>query len=534
MVKTILKARTKHNKISLSTVNQVVPLHVNSDQQKILLYPNYRISEGQICFDQYRPFNDKQTFGNQTFIFKSEEDILKQIYDGPDGINIEKINNVIKAVCQIFIVTLHEKQSVSEILPQPKSSKELPYSLNMTPFTGFLVKDGSQYSIYTALHGAVCDEDFSHGQIFISFDENDYAKRFSLFVDNVILENENGKYNDLDEMICDLYTRVIRSKVGFIPADIDFNFLKHRKDWLSNLKLSKCEDDPTKYPGKDDRIVLDPIYSLRSTPSIDFMILNVESSLLSVDQRAKFLDKEEYLYSLPESENLTKYHNLELMGIIGYNGNDLKIEFKRKGTEQIEGSTVYDATLVIQKPDDVSIKADRFLYGGKSLSFGKFFGYNNQFVCFEASTIEGSSGGPIITRDGKIVGLSICSLEDFTKFEKSTEKSDLLRFDVEAQESVMSYKVSKNQNIGINIAHPCLQSYFKNPQKVQFLPEELPFVNLKTVFELHHPNQKPSKKDGGSQDNFENPKRSLFTIRGTLHEKREPEVEKRHKRSNSQ
>jgi len=204
-----------------------------------------------------------------------------------------------------------------------------------------------------------------------------------------------------------------------------------RKDLIaSNFKTENLSDN----------ILLDPEYNLQPLPSIDAAILDISENL----QKYIATNQIKGIEILNESPDKDID---DLKFAIGYNYNNGEI-----------AKETYVSTIMLES---VLAESD-FVSYNKSVSVLKTRYDNNFLMTNISSVLTGSSGAPILNKEGKILGISFGYYTDKTQYESVKNCLDLISFDKNAiNEKKENYKVSKNSNLSIRMNHECF-NIFKN------------------------------------------------------------------------
>ena len=209
------------------------------------------------------------------------------------------------------------------------------------------------------------------------------------------------------------------------------NFLLIRKDLItSNFKTENLTDN----------ILLDPEYNLQPLPSIDAAILDISENL------QKYLATKQIIGIEILNESPDKDID-DLKFAIGYNYNNGEI-----------AKETYVSTIILES----ELAESDFVSNNKSVSVLKTRYDNNFLMTNISSLLTGSSGAPILNKEGKILGISFGYYTDKTQYESVKNCLDLISFDKNANnEKKENYKVSKNSNLSISMNHECF-NIFKN------------------------------------------------------------------------
>jgi hypothetical protein len=235
------------------------------------------------------------------------------------------------------------------------------------------------------------------------------------------------------------------------------NFLLIRKDLItSNFKTENLADN----------ILLDPEYNLQPLPSIDASILDISENL------QKYLETKQIKGIEILNESTDKEID-DLKFAIGYNCNKGEIP-KETFISTVELKSELDAWDFVSYNKTVSVLKTR---------------YDNNFLMTNISSLlTGSSGAPILNKEGKILGISFGYYTDKTQYESVKNCLDLISFDKNAiNEKKENYKVSKNSNLSISMNHECFNIY-KN-----FLEKEYKSNEFYTEKNIQRPSVRKSQ-----------------------------------------
>ena len=243
-----------------------------------------------------------------------------------------------------------------------------------------------------------------------------------------------------------------KNDILLLQLDLDEKFLKFRKEELNNPQNSP--------------LWIDPIFNLKFSPALDVVVFTISN------ENGK--EQITYLQNLPhfsfcdaEKKNI---QNESYGVLIGYND----IEGAIGASSEEYCFTFWKIPKNISKIISQKFYIKRFLHRNKSVSTLEIQEISDCFVIFKGNTNCGSSGGPILSSEGKLIGLNLGNYYDRESEEDSVGNDDLETFDVKSSlEKVENYdnKLPKNFNLGISIFHPSLKRYF-GQDKVDNFEEE--------------------------------------------------------------
>jgi len=198
------------------------------------------------------------------------------------------------------------------------------------------------------------------------------------------------------------------------------------------------------------KLFIDGKFGMKPSPALDFAIFLIDDKFLPQDILAFDVD-----FSKKNNQQMTIEGSL-----IGYHDNSGAIDFTSEYCY-----TFHSLPIEVKRELEDKCEIEGFLHGNKSISPIEIVFTDESFIFFQSNTGQGSSGDPIINKNGELIGLNIGNYCDREEKESITyEKDDLARFDIEVSiENTASFdtKKAKNFNIGIRIQHPIIVSYFE-------------------------------------------------------------------------
>jgi len=442
-----LLAKGKRNRICLR--NQITIKLTTSgtkDPKEAVVYPNYAIMDGKVRETTLLPDSSTKTFSNQEEVqgqpkeFKIKFSPASHEMTAPLKANIETTS---KSVVQVHCI---EYCLIEE--PGPKE-KTISYS-NEPIFsgTGVLLNFDGQYVVLSALHVVQPKLAKSVREVILTTNDDDMYESVKQRFDSFSIDRtKNQTFQDYLSQDADWRQ--------WLPCEIDSKYVKFRKDWLQEIVTS---GNYTK--------VLDPESHLKPSPSFDLVFINLPNCTADTLSKLKLRP-----ISLDTSSN--KLSNNQRLYLIGYNScsgyvNFSDIEYQK--TFQVESKQ--KKVKYVEDPDNLSDLKEssgiftylsHFVNMKKSVSLGVCEQHGDEFLLFKATSTQGSSGGPVLDENGRLVGIAFGNLNDHESQEDPTPldfKEDE-SFEIRVPDEDFQDE-SRNYNLAISVTHSGIQDYLQS------------------------------------------------------------------------
>ena len=409
------QAKLKHSRLCFSGSLNSSSLSFDSLSNilQIGTYPNYAINDdGKILKEEAKPKKSLTMLKNVTIKFEYLQK-LEEIYT-----DFSKIENKLSSVSHILIIFAREDGH---------------YFFSSGSFVLALIN--KNLFVLTVLH--VLNFVDLPKIFLLNFSNEDLFDLLDIFLKYKKYDLTQGIDLNFIKDFSEFASKMKKKPILIIPATIDMNFLNFRKNELLNEQNAK--------------LFIDGKYGMKPSPAFDFALLTID--LPYRDQLPKTLNP--FKIDFP-----TQLDELQIMGggsLIGFHNTRGDIELSSKE---------YCYTLEALPKQLISslrfLKLD-FFAETKSISPIDVNFSDNSFLLFQSNTGEGSSGGPIINKNGELLGLNLGNYCDIEEEETLPFADDLFSFDIKLMiENKSNYdtKKPKNFNIGIAIIHPLIQKYF--------------------------------------------------------------------------
>lgn len=408
MVKTELYLNNTVNTINtkigfLSRFNELGIYNQNEIEIEVL--PNYVIDNDEIL--------EVSALPKERFIYSKDNDLVQEKtlkrYEVKQIPNSQSFKNAIKSTGQLNLILI--KQVENEIF------------FKIFSCTFSIVKINNGIKILTVLHPYqnLIKEETDPFELIAVFNFERIDAHLTFMGKLNKIQNESKTLESTFELLKD---DIKDDKTKFICK---FNSMINQKffDLRRNIILDNF------HVKKEQNILLDPEYFLQPLPSLDALLLDIDKNFKSYLADHQILGIEMF------NDNEVNFDHDYFA--IGYN--DVVGFFKDEN---------YSETVTLSFP----LQMCKFVHRNKSASIVKLKKDNNFMFTSISSLLKGSSGAPILSKDGKIVGMSFGYYSDNTAYEKIKRSQDLLLFDKNVkEEEKSSYMKSKNSNLAISINH---------------------------------------------------------------------------------
>lgn len=243
-----------------------------------------------------------------------------------------------------------------------------------------------------------------------------------------------------------------KNNIFYINLKINYNFLKHRKQYLMGLL-------------KNNNILRDPYLNIQPIPSLDIILLD------PIDNNNK------RICNILSPINLS--HNQKSNNINNILDRNVSISPKYYFLLSYQSpSTTFNKELISSSALN-SIKETDYINNNFSLSFIKVKAINEHYISFIGNTCEGSSGGLIFDNNLNPIGINFgCYYDDSTnnntiknkinnskqlyKIDKKYKsKINLLNYNQPDHDSISNIQ-EKNFNLAVAIGSKSFIKNFKN------------------------------------------------------------------------
>ena len=305
-----------------------------------------------------------------------------------------------------------------------------------------LVRDriGNHFGV-TSLHNLTSHSLFKYKRFdFFSFNVQDKKEMFLACVKELTRKYFDKSQDHILQNFGDELTQLcFSSNFPILEASVNEKFLNIRSSWLKTVK--------------EPKFFVDPVFGIKPTPACDIIFFDLPPTLPP--------DVHFFEVFLPNAKNIILN---ETFFLISYQMTENKINFNGN-----DYNRTLNLTKNVSRKDIPKLEMSYFLNSNKSISLINIVKFEENLFVYDGSMTTGSSGAPIISKDGLIMGFSFGYLSDSLRADKIKIRQKLHKLEedlmfslVDTKEMKENYKVSKNSagNLAISGTHQCINQFF--------------------------------------------------------------------------